>query len=172
MKKSILKVLFVVVLVLGLGFAFQTKNVNAEVWGAKKAYVTPKSARGVWYYKDGKKIRRLHITRSSVNGLKLYQVLPDKQYEKLLDKLMNLPVKKMRRTYNYFDKHMVQAYSMKWRKLNAFNYNGWLSGAGDGMYVVPVKRAKNGQKVSALRLGTGAGNYFYAYAYKTRKLAR
>jgi hypothetical protein len=34
-----------------------------------------------------------------------------------------------------------------------------------------MKKTVKGKKVNALRVGSGAGNYFISYAYKDKKLA-
>ena len=67
---------------------------------------------------------------------------------------------------------MFEAYTFKFHGVTGFNANGWLAGAGDGYYYVPVKKTIKGKKVNALRVGEGAGNYFVSYAYQNKKLIK
>ncbi|EGF36079.1 hypothetical protein AAULH_09288 [Lactobacillus helveticus MTCC 5463] len=67
MKKKLL--LFLGAILLILGFA-KLSSVNADAatikatdWGAKKVFTTPKKTRGVWYYKEGKKVRNSRLQR-------------------------------------------------------------------------------------------------------------
>lgn len=77
MKKKYL-LLFVACFSILLGFSFSSKTVNAAPWGAKTLYTTPKRTRGTWYYKEGHKIKKWHITAHTSNGRKLYKILPNR----------------------------------------------------------------------------------------------
>lgn len=171
MKKKYL-LLFVTFFSILLGFSFSGKTVSAAPWGAKKLYTTPKKVRGTWYYKEDHKIKKWRITAHTSNGRKLYRMLPNRQYSKWQKKLYRLSDKKTLKVYDWLDHHMYQAYTFKWHGITSFNTNGWLAGAGDGVYYVPVKHYRKGRKVSALRFGGGAGNWIMFYAYKSRSLAK
>ena len=81
--------------------------------------------------------------------------------------------KQKRAFYNgIYDQKLSQAEIYKYKGKTGFNVNNWLPTAGDGVYYVPVTRTRDGKKVTALRIGTGANNYFASYAYKTKELAK
>lgn len=141
-------------------------------WGMHHVYTTPKRTRGNWFYKEGRHIKRLHITAHTLNGRRLYKVLPRRQYSKYENKLNKLSESKLLKTYNYFDKHAFQAFTFKFHGTRSFNVNGWLAGAGDGAFYTPVKHRSHHRKVRALRIGHGAYNWLTCYAYRSRKLAR
>lgn len=171
MKKKVFTVLAALALVFGISFTL-TNSAQAASWGAKTLYTTPKSVRGTWYAKQGKKVKKYTITAHTLNGVKMYKPLSDKQHDKYITKLSNLPTKQFRRTSNYLESHQLEAHNIKYNGVKGFNAIGWLSGAGDGIFYTPTTQTVNGKKVKALRLGTGADNHLQVYAYKNRNLAR
>lgn len=173
-KISLLKLGAVVALSLGVEIYSQStsQNVKAASWGAKTLFTTPKATRGTWYYKEEEEIKRWKITAHTSNGRKLYKILPTKEYGKWYNKLVRQNEKHHYQTITELDNTQWQAYTFKWHGVTAFNTNGWLAGAGDGVYYVPTTRTRHGQRVKALRFGGGAGNWLAFYAYKSRNLAR
>lgn len=151
-----------------LGLAGNSKTAQAAPWGARKVYTTPKATRGTWYYKEGHHIRRWKITAHYSHGRKLYRVLPSKSYDKWWHRLIRASRKKIKKV----DRTMWQAYTIRYHGIKGFNSNGWLTGAGDGIYYVPVHRTRHGKRVKALRFGGGARNWKMFYAYKSKRLAR
>lgn len=163
--------LFVALLLVGF-MGMHSQKVEAAPWGAKKLYTTPVAARGTWYYKESGKINRFKITKHTVWGKKLYYMLPKKEYNKLESKLESLPEKKYISTIYHLDDTICQVYEFKWHGIKSFNVNGWLAGAGDGAYYVPVTKLRHGKKVQALRIGHGAYNWLTFYAYKSPELVK
>ncbi|MDD6407426.1 MAG: hypothetical protein PUF82_05455 [Lactobacillus equicursoris] len=141
-------------------------------WGATKKFTTPKATRGTWYYKDSGKIVKLKIDANKVNGIPLYKLLSIKQDEKLDDKLLNLSSAKQNKWHAYFDNHARACYSYKWHGKTGFNCNVWLAGGGNGFYYTPVTKTRYGIKTKAIRIGSGAGNWLYKYAYPSKDLAK
>ncbi|NRN90341.1 hypothetical protein [Lactobacillus helveticus] len=170
MKKKFLMGLMLGLLILTFGTA-NSKKTEAAAWGAKEVFTTPKVTRGTWYYKEGHKIKKWRITAHTSDGRKLYKVLPEKEYDRWWNKLMHLSTKKSIKATNHLDNTQWQAYTFKFHGITSFNTNGWLAGAGDGVYCVPVNKYRYGKKVKALRFGGGAGNWVMFYAYKSRSLA-
>ena len=171
MKKKV--VLFFTALLVVLGLAsVHTQKADAASWGAKKVFTTPKRTRGTWYYKEDGKVKKFKITAHTVNGVKLYKVLSDKEFDKWEDKLEKADEKSGYKLSDKVGESKLQVYTFKYRGVTGFNANGRLAGAGDGFYYVPVKRTVKGKKVNALRVGEGAGNYFSYYAYKKASLAK
>lgn len=174
-RKTFLKVITVTSLAIGINSictSNYTHTVNAASWGAKTIFTTPKATRGTWYYKEDGKIKHCKITAHTLNGIKLYKVLSEKEFAKWDRKLEHQSLKKYRKSVAKLDKTQLQAYTFKWHGITSFNSTSWLAGAGNGIYHVPVTKTRNGKKVKALRLGYGAGNYFDRYGYRTRKLAK
>lgn len=170
MKKNILLIVTLLVALIGLS-KVNSSEVKAASWGAKQLYTTPVATRGTWYYKDGSEIKTWKITAHTSLGRKLY--LPPKDYAKWSKKLMDISSTRKRiALVKHFNKTRWQAHSFKWHGIESFNTNSWLAGAGDGEYCVPVTKIRHGQKVKALRFGTGAGNWLDFYAYRSPELAR
>lgn len=111
-------------------------------------------------------LRRAH----TVNRLKLYKILKGKKADKIEDKFAAADEKSDYKLENKVSTSKLEAYTFKYRGVTGFNANGWLAGA--GFYYVPVVRNIKGKKISALRIGEGAGNYFAYYAYKKASLAK
>ena len=171
MKKKVLVFLAAFLMILGFASAYAT-TANAASWGAKKVFTTPKNTRGTWYHKEDGKIIKTKITAHTINGLKLYQVLKGKESDKWADKLAAADEKANYKLADKVSSSMFEAYTFKFHGVTGFNANGWLAGAGDGYYYVPVKKTIKGKKVNALRVGEGAGNYFVSYAYQNKKLIK
>ena len=159
-KKNLAKLTTVVALLAsGAYISCSNQTVSAASWGAKTLFTTPKATRGTWYYKENGKIKRWKITAHTSKGRKLYKVLPEKEYTKWWNKLVHQNTKKHYKTINKLDSSQWQAYTFKWHGTTSFNTNGWLAGAGDGIYYVPVTKTRYGRKVSALRFGGGAAGH-------------
>lgn len=172
-KKNLVKLTTVVTLLAGVAYiSCSNQTVDAASWGAKTLFTTPKATRGTWYYKENGKIKHWKITAHTSKGRKLYKVLPEKEYTKWWNKLVHQNTKKHYKTINKLDSSQWQAYTFKWHGTTSFNTNGWLAGAGDGIYYVPVTKTRYGRKVSALRFGGGARNWLDFYAYKSPELAK
>lgn len=151
------------------GFSISTNKVSAASWGAKELFTTPKATRGTWYYKEHGKIKKWRITAHTSHGRKLYKMLPSKAYAKWERKLEKRHSLKL---ISALGKKQWQAIGFKYHGKASFNTNGWLAGAGAGLYYCPVTRTRHGKKVNALRFGSGAGNWLDFYAYKSKSLAR
>lgn len=171
MKKKFTKILACFLLIFGLGLVLGNEKADAS-WGMNHTFTTSRATRGTWYWRQGRHIKRLRITSHTVNKHRLYQSLANKQYNYYLKKLYQLPDKQQLKTYKYFDQHVYEAYNFRFHGKNSFNINGWLAGAGDGIYYTPVQRHRYGKKVKAIRIGHGAGCWLTAYAYHSKKLAR
>lgn len=174
-RKTFLKFITVTSLAIGINSictSNYTHTVNAASWGAKAIFTTPKATRGTWYYKEDGKIRRYKITAHTLNGRKLYKVLPKKDYVKWENRVERQNVKDHHKLIIKLGNTQFQAYKFKWHGIVSFNSSDWVAGAGNGRYYVPVTKTRHGKKVKALRLGYGAGNYFDRYGYRTRKLAK
>lgn len=174
-KRNFLKIISIIVIVIGIGsitFSKSNHNVNAASWGAKSLFTTPKATRGTWYYKEDGRIKHCKITAHTVDGRKLYKILPEKEYAKWENRVEHQNIKEHRKLISKINTIQFQAYKLKWHGITSFNTNGWVTGAGNGIYYVPVTKTRHGKKVKAIRFGSGAGNYFDRYGYKTKKLAR
>lgn len=170
-KKKV--VLFFTALLVVLGLAsIHTQKADAASWGAKQVFTTPKRTRGTWYYKEYGRIKKVKVTAHTVNGLKLYKILKGKKADKIEDKFAADDEKSDYKLENKVSTSKLEAYTFKYRGVTGFNATGWLAGAGDGFYYVPVVRNIKGKKINALRIGEGAGNYFAYYAYKKASLAK
>ncbi len=176
MKKKLL--LFLGAILLILGFA-KLSSVNADAatikatdWGAKKVFTTPKKTRGVWYYKEGKKVKKFKITAHTIDGVKLYKELNGKNSDRWVNKLIKADKKSGYKLADKVGESAWACHTIKYHKIIGFNADGWLAGSGDGFYYVPVKKNVKGKKANALRVGEGAGNYLSYYAYKSRKLVK
>lgn len=158
---------------MGLSFTgMHSSKVQASSWGAKVLYTTPKTTRGTWYYKDHGKIKKWVITAHTSCGKKLYKILPAKEYDKMSTKLIRADEKNHYRVSKQVSSKWLQAKSIKKHGLTGFNQDGWLAGAGNGTYLLPTKKTRNGKKVSALRIGYGADNWKLTFAYKDKKLVK
>lgn len=174
-KRIFLKIISIIVIAIGIGsitFSKSNHNVNAASWGAKSLFTTPKATRGTWYYKEDGRIKHCKITAHTVDGRKLYKILPEKEYAKWENRVEHQNIKEHRKLISKINTIQFQAYKLKWHGITSFNTNGWVTGAGNGIYYVPVTKTRHGKKVKAIRFGSGAGNYFDRYGYKTKKLAR
>ncbi|WP_278898283.1 hypothetical protein [Lactobacillus gallinarum] len=174
-KRNFLKIISIIVIAIGIGsitFSKSNHNVNAASWGAKSLFTTPKATRGTWYYKEDGRIKHCKITAHTVDGRKLYKILPEKEYAKWENRVEHQNIKEHRKLISKINTIQFQAYKLKWHGITSFNTNGWVTGAGNGIYYVPVTKTRHGKKVKAIRFGSGAGNYFDRYGYKTKKLAR
>ena len=174
-KRNFLKIISIIVIAIGIGsitFSKSNHNVNAASWGAKSLFTTPKATRGTWYYKEDGRIKHCKITAHTVEGRKLYKILPEKEYAKWENRVEHQNIKEHRKLISKINTIQFQAYKLKWHGITSFNTNGWVTGAGNGIYYVPVTKTRHGKKVKAIRFGSGAGNYFDRYGYKTKKLAR
>lgn len=174
-KRNFLKIISIIVIAIGIGsitFSKSNHNVNAASWGAKSLFTTPKATRGTWYYKEDGRIKHCKITAHTVDGRKLYKILPEKEYAKWENRVEHQNIKEHRKLISKINTIQFQAYKLKWHGITSFNTNDWVTGAGNGIYYVPVTKTKHGKKVKAIRFGSGAGNYFDRYGYKTKKLAR
>lgn len=146
---------------------------SVRYWGATKKFTTPKALRGTWYYvNDAHELEKVRITTHKWNTATLYKALSDKQSEKFQNKYDKLSVKTQDKLANWFDKHALETVSEKWHGIKGINIHTWLVGEGGGAQYMPVTRRINGKKVKAIRIGGGAKNYFTAYAYHTKTLAR
>lgn len=173
-KRNFLKIISIIVIAIGIGsitFSKSNHNVNAASWGAKSLFTTPKATRGTWYYKEDGRIKHCKITAHTVDGRKLYKILPEKEYAKWENRVEHQNIKEHRKLISKINTIQFQAYKLKWHGITSFNTNGWVTGAGNGIYYVPVTKTRHGKKVKAIRFGSGAGNYFDRYGYKTKKLA-
>ncbi len=174
-KRNFLKIISIIVIAIGIGsiiFSKSNHNVNAASWGAKSLFTTPKATRGTWYYKEDGRIKHCKITAHTVDGRKLYKILPEKEYAKWENRVEHQNIKEHRKLISKINTIQFQAYKLKWHGITSFNTNDWVTGAGNGIYYVPVTKTRHGKKVKAIRFGSGAGNYFDRYGYKTKKLAR
>ena len=174
-KRNFLKIISIIVIAIGIGsitFSKSNHNVNAASWGAKSLFTTPKATRGTWYYKEDGRIKHCKITAHTVEGRKLYKILPEKEYAKWENRVEHQNIKEHRKLISKINTIQFQAYKLKWHGITSFNTNGWVTWAGNGIYYVPVTKTRHGKKVKAIRFGSGAGNYFDRYGYKTKKLAR
>ena len=174
-KRNFLKIISIIVIAIGIGsitFSKSNHNVNAASWGAKSLFTTPKATRGTWYYKEDGRIKHCKITAHTVDGRKLYKILPEKEYAKWENRVEHQNIKEHRKLISKINTIQFQAYKLKWHGITSFNTNGWVTRAGNGIYYVPVTKTRHGKKVKAIRFGSGAGNYFDRYGYKTKKLAR
>lgn len=174
-KRNFLKIISIIVIAIGIGsitFSKSNHNVNAASWGAKSLFTTPKATRGTWYYKEDGRIKHCKITAHTVDGRKLYKILPEKEYAKWENRVEHQNIKEHRKLISKINTIQFQAYKLKWHGITSFNTNDWITGAGNGIYYVPVTKTRHGKKVKAIRFGSGAGNYFDRYGYKTKKLAR
>lgn len=174
-KRNFLKIISIIVIAIGIGsitFSKSNHNVNAASWGAKSLFTTPKATRGTWYYKEDGRIKHCKITAHTVDGRKLYKILPEKEYTKWENRVEHQNIKEHRKLISKINTIQFQAYKLKWHGITSFNTNDWVTGAGNGIYYVPVTKTRHGKKVKAIRFGSGAGNYFDRYGYKTKKLAR
>lgn len=166
MKKRGLFLISLLALVVTFGLVNNSKPVQAvNQYGIAKKFTTPKSTRGVWYYREkgADEIRTFKITKHTANGYKLY--VPSKKF--FNKNVYSVSAKKR----NAFIKKVMKKNIYRgvlYRK--GFNVNNWVSVAGDGVYYLPVAKTVAGKKVKALKLATGAGPYTAYYAYKTRKL--
>ena len=174
-KRNFLKIISIIVIAIGIGsitFSKSNHNVNAASWGAKSLFTTPKATRGTWYYKEDGRIKHCKITAHTVDGRKLYKILPEKEYAKWENRVEHQNIKEHRKLISKINTIQFQAYKLKWHGITSFNTNDWVTGAGNGIYYVPVTKTRHDKKVKAIRFGSGAGNYFDRYGYKTKKLAR
>ena len=174
-KRNFLKIISIIVIAIGIGsitFSKSNHNVNAASWRAKSLFTTPKATRGTWYYKEDGRIKHCKITAHTVDGRKLYKILPEKEYAKWENRVEHQNIKEHRKLISKINTIQFQAYKLKWHGITSFNTNDWVTGAGNGIYYVPVTKTRHGKKVKAIRFGSGAGNYFDRYGYKTKKLAR
>lgn len=174
-KRNFLKIISIIVIAIGIGsitFSKSNHNVNAASWGAKSLFTTPKATRGTWYYKEDGRIKHCKITAHTVDGRKLYKISPEKEYAKWENRVEHQNIKEHRKLISKINTIQFQAYKLKWHGITSFNTNDWVTGAGNGIYYVPVTKTRHGKKVKAIRFGSGAGNYFDRYGYKTKKLAR
>ena len=174
-KRNFLKIISIIVIAIGIGsitFSKSNHNVNAASWGAKSLFTTPKATRGTWYYKEDGRIKHCKITAHTVDGRNLYKILPEKEYAKWENRVEHQNIKEHRKLISKINTIQFQAYKLKWHGITSFNTNDWVTGAGNGIYYVPVTKTRHGKKVKAIRFGSGAGNYFDRYGYKTKKLAR
>ncbi|WP_308554720.1 hypothetical protein [uncultured Lactobacillus sp.] len=181
MKHKFLTFLSVFVALLGISLFVNSNKVSAistktkQYYGIRKEFVTPKATRGTWYSYDMQtnKFHKIVITKNTAEGAKLFKALNAKQTDKMVKKINKMSNKQKRAFYNgIYDQKLSQAEIYKYKGKTGFNVNNWLPTVGDGIYYVPVTRTRNGKKVTALRIGTGANNYFDSYAYKTKKLAK
>ncbi len=172
MNKKHFIILTSILLVLIIGLTVNKEKVDAAPYGASQLYTTPVATRGTWYYKENHKIKKWVITAHTSNGRKLYKILPNKSYTYWYNRLTKQSTRKLIKTNDWLDNHMWQAYTFRWHGITSFNSNGWLAGAGDGIYYVPVNKYKNGEYVKALRFGGGARNWLDFYAYKDKNLVR
>lgn len=174
-KRNFLKIISIIVIAIGIGsitFSKSNHNVNAASQGAKSLFTTPKATRGTWYYKEDGRIKHCKITAHTVDGRKLYKILPEKEYAKWKNRVERQNIKEHRKLISKINTIQFQAYKLKWHGITSFNTNGWVTGAGNGIYYVPVTKTRHGKKVKAIRFDQGAGNYFDRYGYKTKKLAK
>lgn len=149
-----------------------TKQTTQAKWGATKLYTTPKSVRGTWYYRDYKnRLQKLKITAHTINGVKIYKDLSEKQYDKYTKKIQKMSTKKSDKLYDWFSKHIKAGENVTRHGVKGMDINEWLVEAGSGAEFLPATRTKNGKKVKALKVDTGA---FIpeGYAYKSAKYAK
>lgn len=141
-------------------------------WGATKLYTTPKAVRGTWYYRDYKnRLQKLKITAHTINGVKIYKDLSEKQFIKYSKKIQKMSIKKSDQLYDWFTKHIKAGETVKRKGITGMDINEWLAEGGSGAEFLPATRIKNGKKVKALKIDTGA---FIpeGYAYKNKKYAK
>lgn len=181
MKHKIGVFLSAFVALLGISLFVNSNEVGAistktkQYYGIQKEFVTPKATRGTWYSYDKQtnKFHKIVITKNTAEGAKLFKALNAKQTDKMVKKINKMSDKQKRVFYNgIYNQKLSQAEIYKYKGKTGFNVNNWLPTVGDGIYYVPVTRTRNGKKVTALRIGTGAGNYLDSYAYKTKNLAK
>lgn len=181
MKHKLFAFLFAFVALLGITLAVNANTADAistktkQYYGIQKEFVTPKATRGTWYSYDmqSNKFQKIVITKNTAEGAKLFKALNAKQTDAMIKKINKMSNKQKRAFYNgIYDQKLSQAEIYKYKGKTGFNVNNWLPTAGDGVYYVPVTRTRDGKKVTALRIGTGANNYFASYAYKTKELAK
>lgn len=139
----------------------------ANNYGIARKYTTPLATRGIWYYRDGKKISTVKITAHSVKDQELYKLyVPSQKYFK--KHVYNVSAKK-RNAFIKKTKNLYAAYNFK----KGFNVNNWVNLAGAGNYYLPGTKNIKSKKVAVLRLATGANAMVTAgIAYKTRALAQ
>lgn len=157
-KRNFLKIISIIGIAVGVGsvsFNNLNHNVNAASQGAKALFTTPKATRGTWYYKEDGKIRHCKITAHTVDGRKLYKVLPKKEYVKWKNRVERKNLKEHRKFIDKINNIQFPAYKLKWHGITSFNTNDWVTGAGNGTYYVPVTKTRHGKKVKAIRFGYG-----------------
>lgn len=173
MQKSKKMVVISLTILMGLGLTgMRASKVQANSWGTKVPYITPKQTRGTWYFKENDKIKKLVITAHTFRGKKLYRILPAKEFNKMSAKLIKADEKNHYRVSKKISAKWLQAKTIHKNGTTGFNADGWLAGAGNGTYFLPTQKVRHGKKVPTLRIGYGAGNWRMAYAYKSKALAK
>ena len=129
-KRNFLKIISIIGIAVGVSFNNLNHNVNAASQGAKALFTTPKATRGTWYYKEDGKIRHCKITAHTVDGRKLYKVLPKKEYVKRQNRVERKNLKEHRKFIEKLNNIQFQAYKLKWHGITSFNTNDWVTGAG------------------------------------------
>lgn len=129
-KRNFLKIISIIGIAVGVSFNNLNHNVNAASQGAKALFTTPKATRGTWYYKEDGKIRHCKITAHTVDGRKLYKVLPKKEYVKWKNRVERKNLKEHRKFIEKLNNIQFQAYKLKWHGITSFNTNDWVTGAG------------------------------------------
>ena len=88
MQKSKKMVVISLTILMGLGLTgMRASKVQANSWGTKVPYITPKQTRGAWYFKENDKIKKLVITAHTFRGKKLYRILPAKEFNEKRPKI-------------------------------------------------------------------------------------
>lgn len=169
MKKRILVIISTLLLLL-VGFGFNANQAKAA-WGAKSLYTTPIATRGTWYYKQKGKIKTLKINAHTLNGVKLYKALSDKEENKWAKKLVKADKKSGYKLADKVGLSQYETYSFTYRGRKGFNACGWLA-SGNGIYYAPVKKIIHGKRVNALRLGNGYHNFLKYYVYQNKNLLK
>lgn len=170
-NKKLIVISFTILMGLGLT-GMQASKVQANSWGTKVPYITSKQARGTWYYKENGTIKKLVITAHTSRGKKLYKILPAEEFNKMSAKLIRADEKNHYRVSKKISAKWLQAKTIHKHGAIEFNADGWLAGAGNGTYFLPIQKIRHGKKVPTLRIGYGAGNWRMAYAYKSKALAK
>ncbi len=132
-KRNFLKIISIIGIAVGVGsvsFNNLNHNVNAASQGVKALFTTPKATRGTWYYKEDGKIRHCKITAHTVDGRKLYKVLPKKEYVKWKNRVERKNLKEHRKFIDKINNIQFPAYKLKWHGITSFNTNDWVTGAG------------------------------------------
>lgn len=132
-KRNFLKIISIIGIAVRVGsvsFNNLNHNVNAASQGVKALFTTPKATRGTWYYKEDGKIRYCKITAHTVDGRKLYKVLPKKEYVKWKNRVERKNLKEHRKFIDKINNIQFQAYKLKWHGITSFNTNDWVTGAG------------------------------------------